>query len=156
MVAGSYHFREVVHQTISSNDFPRLISLVRALAPDSGSARELGDGLQWEQDSGYTALSLTINPEPDGTVIRADLRTDGRQVAYALGGIGASLLAGFVATALSVPLGPTLGLGVAVLGVSSWVARRLWLASSRRSAARIHRLVTSLAAGLRGELDESV
>lgn len=147
------HFREVVEQQVTPNDFPRLISLVRSLAPDTGSARELGDGLQWEQDSGYSALSLTINPEPTGTVIRADLRTDGQQVAYTLGAIGSGLIASFAATAIHLPLPAILGIGISALAASGAVARGLWKAGRRRQAERIQSLVARIAAGIRGELD---
>lgn len=150
--AGAFHCRAVVPQAITPNDFPRLISLVRSIAPDSGSARALGDGLQWEQDSGFSSLSLTINPEGSGTVIRADLRTDGQQVAWGLGAIGAGLMAGLAAASAQLPIGASLGIGVATLAAGGWVARRLWLASSRRQADRIQRIIDKIAAGLRGEL----
>lgn len=152
-VAGAYHVREVVEQTITPNDFPRLISLVRALAPEAGTARELGDGLQWEHDSGFTSLSLTINPEPSGTVIRADLRTDGEQVAYFLGAGVTGLLAACVAIAAH--LGPS-GIAVTSLGslvTTGWLARLLWRRSSRKQAANLQQVVAKIAAGLRGELD---
>ncbi len=152
-VAGAYHVREVVEQAITPNDYPRLISLVRALAPEAGSARELGDGLQWEHDSGFTSLSLTINPEPTGTVIRADLRTDGEQVAYGLGAAGAALLAAITATGAHFPLGGIIGSGIATLVAGGWCARRLWRRSSRRQSEELHRLVRAIAAGLRGELE---
>jgi hypothetical protein len=152
-VSGAHHCREVVEQSITANDFPRLISLVRTLAPDTGSARQLGDGLQWEHDSGYSSLSLTINPEPTGTVIRADLRTDGQQVAYALGAVGSGLVASFIATAAHLPLPGILGIGLSTLAASGWIARGIWRASSRRQAERLQRLVGRIAAGLRGELD---
>jgi hypothetical protein len=142
----------VVEQSITPNDFPRLISLVRTLAPDTGSARELGDGLQWEQDSGYSSLSLTINPEPTGTVIRADLRTDGQQVAYLLGAIGTGLLTSFTATAAHLPFPGIVGIGLGAFAGAGWIARGLWRASNRRQAQRLQRLVAQLAAGLRGEL----
>ncbi len=151
--AGSFHCRAVIPQAITPNDFPRLLSLVQTLAPDTGSARQLGDGLHWEQDSGYSSLSLTINPEPSGTVIRADLRTDGRQVAFGLGAIGASLLAVFVAAATHAPGGPTLAIGLGTLAASMWIARRAWQASNRRSAEQLQHLVDQISAGLRGELD---
>jgi hypothetical protein len=151
--AGAYHCREVVDQAVTPNDFPRLISLVRTLAPDTGSARELGDGLQWEQNSGYSSLSLTINPEPTGTVIRADLRTDGQQVAYVLGAVGIGLLASFIATAVHLPVPSILGIGLGALAAGGWVARGLWRASNRRQADRLQQLVAKIAAGLRGELE---
>jgi hypothetical protein len=104
-VVGAYHCREVVAQPITPNDYPRLVSLVRTLAPDTRSARALGDGLQWEHDSGYSSFSLTINPEPTGTVIRGDLRTDGEQVVHGLGAFGTGLLSAIGATAAISHLG---------------------------------------------------
>lgn len=151
--SAAYHVREVVRQTITPNDFPRLISLVRTLAPDTGSARELGDGLQWEHDSGYSSLSLTINPEPEGTVIRADLRTDGQQVAYTLGAVGAGLLAAFVSSALHLPLGEILGIGATTLVASGWLARSVYRRAQVRQAEQLQQLVNRIAAGLRGDLE---
>jgi hypothetical protein len=148
----AFHCRVVVAQPITPNDYPRLHSLVRTLAPDSGTAREFGDGLLWEQDSGFSALSLTINREAEGTVIRADLRLDGQLVAYHLGAVGASILAGLVATTM-LPLLPSLGVGVAALVPSLLVARRLWAAGARRSMATVRRLVSQIAAGLEGRLE---
>ncbi len=152
-LAGAYHYREVVQVAITPNDYPRLISLVRTLAPDSGSARELGDGLQWEHDSGFSAFSLTINPEPAGTVIRGDLRTEGEQSVYGIGAFGAGLLAAIVATAAHVPLGGIVASGLSTLAASAWIARALWRVSSRRQGERLRQLVSQIAAGLRGELD---
>lgn len=152
-VAGSYHVRQVVDTQITPNDYPRLISVVRALAPDSGTARELGDGLQWEHDSGFTSLSLTINPEPSGTVIRADIRADGERVAY---GVGVGLTT-FLTTLGAISAHWS---GVEILGVSAatllgggWVAMQLIRLSHRRRAAALEGLVAKIAAGLRGDLD---
>lgn len=151
-VAGAFHVRETVDQVITPNDYPRLISLVRALAPDTGTARELGDGLQWEQDSGFSSLSLTINPEPTGLVIRADLRTDGERVAYALG-VGGTTFLGALGGLSSGLGGPAvMGVTVATLLGGSWVARQLLRYSDRRRAADLKALVAQIAAGLRGDV----
>ncbi len=147
-----FHCRAVVAQTITPNDFPRLTSLVRNLAPDTGSVRELGDGLLWEQDSGYSALSLTINPEPDGTVVRADLRLDGQRAMYYVGAIGTGIMSGLVATTM-IPLLPSLGVGVAMLVPAIAIARRLWVLGARRNVERLHALVGQVAAGIRGDLE---
>lgn len=152
-VAGAYHVREVVDQPITPNDFPRLISLVRAVAPDAGTARELGDGLQWEHDSGFTSLSLTINPEPNGTVIRADLRTDGEQVVYLLCAGGVGLLAACLAITMHLDRGGVVGMSVSALLAAGVAARMLWQRSSSKQAANLQRAVAQIAAGLRGELD---
>jgi hypothetical protein len=152
-VAGSYHVRESVDQTITPNDYPRLISLVRALIPDAGTARELGDGLQWEHDSGFTSLSLTINPEPSGTVIRADLQTDGEQVAWFLGAGIVGILSACVAVTAHLGLGGIIGTGLGTIAASGWCARLLWRRSTRKQAARLEGAVARIAAGLRGELD---
>jgi len=150
--AAVFHYRETVEQAITPNDYPRLTSLVRTLAPDTGSVRQLGDGLLWEQDSGYSALSLTINPEPAGTVIRADLRMDGRMFMYYLGAGIVSVLTGLVATTV-LPILPGLAVGVAALVPSVLVARRLRTRSARRSREQLRALVQRLAAGIRGELE---
>lgn len=150
---GAYHVREVVDQTITPNDFPRLISLVRALAPDAGTARELGDGLQWEHDSGFTSLSLTINPEPNGTVIRADLRTEGQQVAYFLGAAFAGILGACVGVTAHLGLGGMIAAGFGTVLVTGIGARLWWRRSSRLQAIQLQRLVAKIAAGLRGELE---
>lgn len=151
-VAGSFHARQVVDQAITPNDFPRLISLVRALAPDTGSARELGDGLQWEQNSGLSSLSLTINPEPSGTVIRADLRTDGERVTYGLV-VGVATLLATLGTFASHGSGPSIiGVAVTTLVAGGGIARQLLRYTGRRRASALQALVAKIAAGLRGDL----
>lgn len=152
-VVGSYHVREVVEQLITPNDFPRLISLVRSLAPDAGVARQLGDGLQWEHTSDYGSGSLTINPEPTGTVIRADLRTNGERVAYFLAAAGAALVAAGVAGTAHLGLGSIAGISFGTLALGGGIAQLIWRHSSRRQAAQLEHVVATIAAGLRGELD---
>lgn len=152
-VVGAYHCREVVEQSITPMDYPRLISLVRALAPDTGSARELGEGLQWEHNDANSSFSLTINPEPPGTVIRGDLRTEEGQALYGLGAFGAGVLAAIVATAAHLPLGAIAATGLSTFGAGAWIARSLWRASSQRQGQRLQHLVHQIAAALRGELD---
>lgn len=150
--SAAFHCRETVAQVVTPNDFPRLISLVRTLAPEAGTARNLGDGLLWEHDSGFTALSLTINPEAAGTVIRADLRTDGRLVASYLGAAGLGILGGLMADN-SLPLLPSLGIGLATAVGAGLVARALWQQSTGRTRAQVERLVASIAAAIRGQLE---
>lgn len=152
-VAGSYHVRESVAQSITPNDYPRLISLVRALVPDAGTARELGDGLHWEHDSGFSSLSLTINPEPSGTVIRADLQSDGEQVAWYMGAGLVSILSVCVAVTAHLGQGGIIATGVGTLVAAAGCARWLWRRSTRKQAARLEHAVAQIAAGLRGELD---
>jgi hypothetical protein len=151
-VAGSFHARQVVDQAITPNDFPRLISLVRALAPDTGSARQLGDGLQWEHDSGLSSLSLTINPEPSGTVIRADLRTDGERVTYALVVGVATILATLGTLASHWSALGIIGVAITTLVAGGGIARQLLRYTGRRRAAALQALVAKIAAGLRGDL----
>lgn len=149
--ATALHYRQVVEQVITPNDYPRLTSLVRTLAPDSGSVRQLGDGLLWEQDSGYSSLALTINPEPDGTVIRADIRLEGRLFMYYFGAAGTSLLAGLTAASALGPLAGA-GVGLGVLLPSAFAARALGRRSAERSMRQLRDLVGQLAAAIRGEL----
>jgi hypothetical protein len=151
-VIPAFHYRQTVEQTLIPNDFPRLTSLVRTLAPDAGSVRELGDGLLWEQDSRFTSLSLTINPEAAGTVIRADLRLQGRQFAYYLGAVSAGVLAGLTATT-ALPALASVAVGVGSLLPFGFLARTLWNRSARRSVVQLRVLVDRIAAALRGELD---
>jgi hypothetical protein len=148
----AFHYRQAVDQTLIPNDFPRLTSLVRTLAPDAGSVRELGDGLLWEQNSRFTALALTINPEPPGTVIRADLRLEGRQFAYYLGAVSAAVLTGLTATT-ALPPSSSLAVGVGSLIPFGLMARALWNRSARRSVRQLRALVDQIAAALRGELE---
>ncbi len=146
------HYRQTVDQVVTPNDYPRLTSLVRTLAPDSGSVRQLGDGLLWEQDSGYSMLALTINPEPAGTVIRADLRMDGRVYMYYLGAVAAGVLSGLTAaSALSPPMG--IGVGLGMLVPAGVAARALARRSAERSMRQLRGLVDQLAAAIRGELE---
>jgi hypothetical protein len=150
---GTYHYREVVAQAITPNDYPRLISLVRTLAPDTGSARQVGDGLQWERDSGNAEISLTINPEPTGTVIRGDLRTQKAQPLFALGVVAATVVGTVGAAAAHLPLGGIVATGLSAVAVSGAVARGLWRSWSRRQGERLQHLVGQIAAAFRGELD---
>jgi hypothetical protein len=114
--------------------------------------RELGDGLLWEQDSRFSALSLTINPEAAATVIRADLRLEGRQFAYYLGAVSAGVLAGLTATT-ALPALASVAVGVGSLLPFGFIARTLWNRSARRSAVQLRALVDRIAAALRGELE---
>ena len=150
---GTYHYREVVEESITPNDYPRLISLVRTLAPETGSAREVGEGLQWERDTGNAEFSLTLNPEPAGTVIRADLRTQKAQPLFALGAFAVSVVASIAAGVAQLPVGGIVATGLSTLVASGFVARHLWRGWSRREAARLEHLVGRLAAALRGDLD---
>ena len=152
-VARSYHVREVVDQVITPNDFPRLASLVRALAPYAGTAREFGDGLQWEHNSDFSSLFLTINPEAPGTVIRADLRTDKGRVIYGLGTTGIVFLTAIGTAAAGFSLVGILSSGATALLVCAWGARQLARRTSRRQAAALRQLVEKIAAGIRGDLD---
>jgi hypothetical protein len=151
-VKPAFHYRTTVPQTLTPNDYPRLTSLVRALAPGTGSVREFGDGLLWEQESRFSALSVTINPEPAGAVIRADLRLDGRQGAYYLGALVAAVATTLTATTV-LPGVSSLSLGAGSLLPYGVIARALWNHSARRSMRQVRALVTQLAAALRGELE---
>ncbi len=146
------HYRRTVEQVVTPNDYPRLTSLMRTLAPDTGSVRQLGDGLLWEQDSGYSALALTINPEPAGTVIRADLRMDGRVFMYYFTAVGASLFSGFATASVLSPLAG-LGVSLGLLLPAGFAARTFARKSAERSMRRLRDLVDHLAAAIRGELE---
>lgn len=146
------HYRRTVEQVVTPNDYPRLTSLVRTLAPDTGSVRQLGDGLLWEQDSGYSMLALTINPEPAGTVIRADVRMDGRVFMYYFGSVAASLFGGFATASVLSPLAG-IGVGLGLLVPAGFAARALARKSAERSMRQLQELVDRIAAAIRGELE---
>jgi hypothetical protein len=148
----TFHYRQSVALTLEPTDYPRLTSLVRTLAPGSGTAREFGGGLLWEHDSGYSALSLTIVPEPTATVIRADLRLETRQFAYFGGAVAGAFLTSLIATNY-LPGWQALAVGLGSLAPFAVIARALWNASARRSAAAVKTLVDLVAAAMRGELD---
>lgn len=146
-----YHCSESVDATLAPSDFPRLTSLVANLDSDPGRVREFGGGLLWEHDSGYSALSLTVAPEGDRTLIRADLNLGGRLFAYYGGAVAAAGLTALVASN-HFPGGEALAIGAAALVPFGMIARALWNASARRSAIALRRLVDQVAAALRGDL----
>jgi hypothetical protein len=125
--------------------------LVANLDADAGSAREFGAGLLWEHNSGFTALSLTIAPEANDTVIRADLNMGGRQFAYFGGAVATAGFSALVATNY-LPGAQAAAVGLMALIPYAAAARTLWNASARRSAVALRRLVEQVAAALRGDL----
>jgi hypothetical protein len=151
-VATTYHYHQRVAQTMEPSDFPRLISLIRTLAPAAGTAREFGGGLLWDHDSGYSAVSLTIVPEAGATVIRGDLHLETRQVAYFGGAAAGAILAGLFAGKF-LPGWEALGVTLGLLLPFTVAARALWRASARRSATALRALVDHIAAAMRGDLE---
>lgn len=145
----TYHAQATVAQALEPSDVPRLMSLVASVDGEAGKASELGGGLLWQRDSGYSALSLTVTPEGERVVVRGDLNLGGRQFAYFGGAFGAALLTGLVATNV-VPGAQAAAVGVGALLPFGVVARALWNASARRSAVALRELVDRVAAALRG------
>jgi len=110
------------------------LTIARQRLGHTGATRDLGGGLEWRYDSGYSSALVSIAPDAGGTVVRVEGRADGRQFVLYFGAVATAVLAGFVATTATTPTFSALTAAVAL--VPTMAAARFWWNRTASAAAR--------------------
>lgn len=136
-----------IDRLASTGEMMDALTIVRQRLGQSGEARDVGGGLVWRYDSGYSNAVVSIVPDANGTIVRVEGRADGRQFILHCGAVAAAILTGFVATTATTPTFSALTAAVALVPYAA-VARLWWNRSASASARRLSSLADELAGRL--------
>jgi len=136
-----------VERVASTNEILDALAIARQRLGHSGETRDVGGGLEWRFDSGFSSAVVSVVPDTGGTIVRVDGRADGRQFILHFGAVAAAVLTGFVATQATTPTFSLLTAAVALVPYAA-AARFWWNRSARAAAQRLSTLADELAARL--------
>ncbi len=145
----SYYAATTVPGSLPRAAHADLVALVRRTVGDPGRVTTLGEGFEWQRDTGYSTLTVAISERGGGTTVRVEGEHEGnRSVIYIVPMVAAGLIGLFVSGVSTWPAGIAVGLG----GIgAAWIgARLLWTRMASRAEARVRRLHDTLVNELRG------
>lgn len=123
-----------IDRLVSSGQIMDALTIARQRLGHSGTARDVGGGVEWRYDSGYSNAVVSIVPDANGSIVRVEGRADGRQFVLHAGALAAAVLTGFVASSATTPTFSAFTAAVAFVPLAT--AARLWWNRSARAAAR--------------------
>jgi hypothetical protein len=145
----SYYATTTVPGSLPRAAHADLVALVRRSLGDPGRVTALGDGFEWQRDTGYSTLTVAVSERGTETIVRVEGEHAGnRSITYIVPTVAAGVIGLIVGGASSWPLGAAVGLG----GIATaWIgARMLWTGIARRAADRVTRLHDALVDEVRG------
>lgn len=145
--ASATHVVRRIDRLASTGEIMDAVTIVRRRLGQSGQARDVGGGLEWRYDSGYSNAVVSIAPDAGGTVVRVSGRADGRQFILHFGAVAAAVLTGFVANAATTPTFSAITAAVALVPFAA-AARLWWNRSASAAARRLSALADDLATHL--------
>jgi hypothetical protein len=145
--ASATHLVRRINRLASPGEMMDAVTILRQRLRHSGVVRDVGGGLEWRYDSGYSNAVVSIVPDANGTIVRVEGRADGRQFIVHFGAVAAAVLTGFVATTATTPTFSALTAAVALVPYAA-VGRLWWNRSARAAARRLSALADELAARL--------
>ncbi|MCC7054032.1 MAG: hypothetical protein IT355_12280 [Gemmatimonadaceae bacterium] len=133
-----------VGRPASASDAMAAIALARQALGETGTVHNVGGGTEWRYDNGFSALALSIVPDKNGTVVRADARADGRQFVLGFGALVTAVATGLSVASVATPVVGVAG-GLLALASAGVAARAVWNRSVRATRARLTTLTDSIA-----------
>jgi hypothetical protein len=125
-----------------------LVALIRRTVGDRGRVTTLGEGFEWQRNTGYSTLTVAVSERGAGTTLRVEGEHEGnRSVTYIIPTVAAGVVGLFVGGLSSWPVGIAVGVG----GIgAAWIgARMLWTRIARRAQDRVRYLHDALLKELR-------
>ncbi|MBL0169813.1 MAG: hypothetical protein IPP90_03640 [Gemmatimonadaceae bacterium] len=136
-----------VDGVVSTDQIMDTFTIARQRLGHSGETRDLGGGLEWHYDSGYSSAVVSVVPGGSGTIVRVEGRAEGRRFILYAGALAAAVLTGFFATNTATPTFSLLSAVVAFVPYAA-VARAWWNRSARAMQRDLTRLADEVAARL--------
>lgn len=144
----SYYATSTVPGSLPRDAHADLVALVRRTVGDPGRVTPLGEGFEWQRNTGYSTLTVAISERGAGTTVRVEGEHEGnRSITYIVPTVAAGTIGLFVGGESSWLAG--IAVGLSGIG-AAWIgARMLWTRIARRAEDRVRSLHDALVKELR-------
>lgn len=152
--ATSYYATTTVPGPMPRAAHADLVAFIRRTMGDPGRVTPLGEGFEWQRNTGYSTLTVAISERGAGTTVRVEGEHEGnRSITYIIPMVAAVAIGLIVGGGSSWPLGIAVGLGGVGTG---WIgARMLWTRIARRAEERVRSLHDALVNELRAPAESA-